>query len=773
MTEKKDDMDKRVESLEKGVKNVAFTLRKIKNWLENIHGADIDGDGQIGKASEKGRSSLIAMLVLFLLGTTSVFAASAYILNLSPSGARYPFSVGVNKITYVENITVSNAVVFSGTLEITGKATLNGELEVNNDVDINLTATTHEIVITQTNATGADGVPMASITDARTGTFADAAAEASLVITAAGAYGLSVADGIVNIEGEIDSTGDITLDPAGGDVIVDGTVDATAYTAAAGSGIDVKTAGALDIGNTTATSIDYGSAAVTAHTFVADGTGDGKVVLPLLSVGDGEINDVSAAKLTAATVATAIDINAATNIDMANLAAGTTAAAFNGSAITALDAAHLTAGSVVSVIDLSAGTNIAGGNIASGNIDIARIAEALKAPGTIGGTTPGDASFASAAADSLAVGDKSGQAGTVAVRDGTIDTFTINAAGMVDIGAWGYTGEHVGLVDDGSGNTVPGFGQYNEVKTEIAGSKVLAAKYTRLLCSSNQVNSVTMIGHESQFRLRGANLADGVHVGLWAYAEQSGTSVLSDNGTFDAILATVESENTFTVGATEQVTGITLDSSIGASASIAGAANFSAAYIKSNGKDWFNGIYITGCNNDILLDGGATIDQSAADTLTFTEDNVGVAGAFTATSYEGVVAATLIAGAAAGTTAAQPEDCFGSATSVNGAIASAQLIVTNAITMKDVGGTTKTGYALTRVWMSETAYGTASTNNIETLALSTGTQVEEVLAAANYWYVTASDGTAIATITATATGTNYINVAVGPNVTATEIIFIP
>ena len=292
------------------------------------------------------------------------------------------------------------------------------------------------------------------------------------------------------------------------------------------------------------------------------------------------------------------------------------------------------AGYSLPAYDGAAVTNLAGGNIASGDIAIARMAEALKAPGTIGGTTPGDASFASAGVDSLAVGDKAGQAGTVAVRDGTIDTFTINASGMVDIGAWGYTGEHVGLVDDGSGNTVPGFGQYNEVKTEIAGGKVLAAKYTRLLVSSNQVNDVTCIGHESQFRLRGANLGNGVHAGLWAYAEQSGTSVLSDNGTFDAITATVESEAGFEVGATEQVSGITLDSSINSGATIAGAANFSAVYIKSNGLDWFNGLYITGCDNAILFDGGATIDQSAADTLTLTEDKVNVAGAFTATTIE-------------------------------------------------------------------------------------------------------------------------------------------
>jgi len=344
------------------------------------------------------------------------------------------------------------------------------------------------------------------------------------------------------------------------------------------------------------------------------------------------------------------------------------------------------------------------------------------------------------------------------------------AADSLAIGAWGYTGEHVGLIDDGSGNTVPGFGQYNEVKTEIAGGKVLAAKYTRLLVSSNQVNDVSFLGHESQLRLRNANLANGTHAGLWAYAEQSGTSVLSGNGTFDAIDATVESADTFTVGATEQVTGITLDSSVGASASIAGAANFSAAYIKSNGKDWFNGIYITGCDNDILLDGGATIDQSAADTLTFTEDNIAADGAFTATSYEGVVAATLVAGAAAGATAVQPADVWGAPTATP---SPATLVNTVGIQAKTAAGGDLSEFRLIRVWTSETSMGAASTNNIETLVLSTGTAVDTVVAHADYRYVTATDGSAVATITGSATGTNYVMLSDGSSISATAITFVP
>ena len=220
----------------------------------------------------------------------------------------------------VKSVTVNDSADIGTNLAVGGKTSLAGELEVNaSDVDINMTLTNNAITIDQTNAAGKADVPLIDITDARTGGNADVAAEASLVITAAGAYGLSVADGIVNIEGEIDAAGDITLDPAGDDVIIDGTVDATAYTADAGSGIDVKSAGALDIGNTTATSIDYGSASVTAHTFTSSTGGTAAFVVPDTSIGDAEINDMSAAKLSAGTTASAIDLASCTNLPKVGL----------------------------------------------------------------------------------------------------------------------------------------------------------------------------------------------------------------------------------------------------------------------------------------------------------------------------------------------------------------------------------------------------------------------------------------------------------------------
>jgi hypothetical protein len=110
------------------------------------------------------------------------------------------------------------------TLAVSGKSTLNGELEVNNsDVDINMTLTDNEIDITQANETGTASTPLIKVTDKRTGATANEASEAGWYIDSDGAYAIAIADGILQIEAEIDTaTGDILLDPAGGEVHIDG-----------------------------------------------------------------------------------------------------------------------------------------------------------------------------------------------------------------------------------------------------------------------------------------------------------------------------------------------------------------------------------------------------------------------------------------------------------------------------------------------------------------------------------------------------------------------
>ena len=209
------------------------------------------------------------------------------------------------------------------------------------------------------------------------------------------------------------------------------------------------------------------------------------------------------------------------------------------------------------------------------------------------------------------------------------DTLYVGGMSMFDstvsIGGWGYTGEHI-ILPEASSNTNPLLGIYGVVNYEASADKVFASTYSRLLVTANQTNSATMVGTESQFRLRDADIAAGDHAGIWAYAEQSGVSELSGTGTFDAISACVESGENFTVGANNHVTGITVDASINALATIDASANYSGLYIKSNGLDWFDGIKITGVDNDILLQNGATINNAETDTLILTETVVKVDG---------------------------------------------------------------------------------------------------------------------------------------------------
>ena len=100
-----------------------------------------------------------------------------------------------------------------------------------------------------------------------------------------------------------------------------------------------------------------------------------------------------------------------------------------------------------------------------------------------------------------------------------------------------------------------------------------------------------------------------------------------------------------------------------------------------------------------------------------------------------------------------------------------ELVNTVAIQAKDIAGNDLSGYRVLHVWISETDVGVASTNNIETLALTTGTAVSTVTAHADYWYATASDGSAVATVTATAAGTNYLMVVDGSVISSAALTF--
>ena len=196
----------------------------------------------------------------------------------------------------------------------------------------------------------------------------------------------------------------------------------------------------------------------------------------------------------------------------------------------------------------------------------------------------------------------------------------------MSIGSWGYTGEHF-VVPEASANINAGLGIYSMVNYAATAGKVFAGSYSRLLnMTADQPNLSTMVGLEAQYRLRDVDIANGVHAGIWAYAEQSGTSAMTGTGTFDGISASVESEAGFSALATNHITGGTFDSSINAGATINAAANFSAIYVKSNGLDWFNGIRFSGVDIDIRGQNDETIDNATDGSWDFGTSNILING---------------------------------------------------------------------------------------------------------------------------------------------------
>lgn len=164
---------------------------------------------------------------------------------INSSGVMYaPSFVGamtISDATISGNATVSGAIT-GATLRVTGNSVLSG------------TATVGSTLIAQTNATVAGTLGVTGVA-----TF-----------TAESVHNLGI--------------------------------DADYITTDAGAGIDTKEAGELKIGVATADTIAYGGAGVSSHTFTTTAGGDAAIVLPLLSIGNGEIAaDVAVGKLAIAT----------------------------------------------------------------------------------------------------------------------------------------------------------------------------------------------------------------------------------------------------------------------------------------------------------------------------------------------------------------------------------------------------------------------------------------------------------------------------------------
>ena len=165
-------------------------------------------------------------LVGILLGAGMVYAGSSGVSNPVRKDSQPGFgSLSLqSKIVEFNDDVVTELDSDEDRLDaIEGGTVSLADLDVDGSVNVNLLNSSDEITITQTGGVGTASTPLLGIDDNRTGTTANAANEAAIWIDSEGSYGIAVVDGIVQVEGTIDTpSGSMTLDPADQQVNIDG-----------------------------------------------------------------------------------------------------------------------------------------------------------------------------------------------------------------------------------------------------------------------------------------------------------------------------------------------------------------------------------------------------------------------------------------------------------------------------------------------------------------------------------------------------------------------
>ena len=161
--------------------------------------------------------------------------------------------------------------------------------------------------------------------------------------------------------------------------------------------------------------------------------------------------------------------------------------------------------------------------------------------------------------------------------------------GKVDIGVFG---DGSGVSTGTTGDVV---GIYPEVPSGTTISDTAMGLRTRFLINAAQTADCSLYAIQGQLRVK-ANLADGVHAGLFGYFEQSGTVTLSESagGYNAAVSAGVETGGTFVLGSGAVLAGV-LISSVGLDAGTY-TGNYDAVHIiKATGREiWQVGVHILG-----------------------------------------------------------------------------------------------------------------------------------------------------------------------------------
>jgi hypothetical protein len=418
MNEIKDKVEKenKTPDLTKQVANIAFTVRKIKNWMEEKMGADIDGDGKIGSGPHKKVLAFLAVVGASCLMIGNIWAneyksnianwygteanMQTYIDKNGNIGAPAvtAATLGVNGTLNVNNLAVKTNATVGGTLGVTGVATLTATPVLKNGLTVQTNATIGGTLDVQGNIIGANDEYIVN----NQNTYWKCAG-----------HWVSLGDGTFNLGASTQQWNYLYLKT---DATIGGAVDAKNFTCDPAEGLDVQAAGVLELGAATATGIEVSKSGVmttvkgtanfdeavtldstigVAGTATFDGTaiygcdGTGTNVFEVLLtsthrgrvqlvkdliVGYGGGNAASGDLLCydqGNTNIFAIDSSARTIVMLGDVDATTFDG--DGADITGLNAANITAGTIVSAIDISAATNANASELKSGTVANARL----------------------------------------------------------------------------------------------------------------------------------------------------------------------------------------------------------------------------------------------------------------------------------------------------------------------------------------------------------------------------------------------------------------
>jgi len=219
-----------------------------------------------------------------------------------------------------------------------------------------------------------------------------------------------------------------------------------------------------------------------------------------------------------------------------------------------------------------------------------------------GNATTGSITITDGAAGAITI-DPEG-AGLINLDSPTVVTgkFTMDSIVAGDNFNIAAEGDAVGLaLDDTNLIAMAVFPELAAAGAALTGGAVAYGFRNRFLVNLAQTANVSLYATQGQMRVK-ANLAAGVHAGLFGYFEQSGTVVLSSSGAFNtACNIGVETSSGLTLDAGVNLAGAVITSLIDSGGTLNG--DLSGLMIrKETGKnDWDNGIVFNDCVSNALI----------------------------------------------------------------------------------------------------------------------------------------------------------------------------